>query len=99
MLSLYQSVTGGMDWSLLYDIITGAGDIYACAYLFFVFFFTFALFNTLTGVFVEKAVACSGPDREDMVIKRRKQVRADAREFMRLSRMLDPNKTGFVTWA
>jgi len=37
-------------------------------------------------------------DWQAMVIEKRKQVRQDAREFMHLCQMLDPEKTGYISW-
>eukprot|EP00913_Durusdinium_trenchii_P020424 g19188.t1 len=56
MLSLYLSVTGGNDWSMYYAVMVQIGSFYPAVFLSYTFFFIFALFNILTGVFVERAI-------------------------------------------
>jgi hypothetical protein len=98
MVSLYMAVTGGNDWALYYEVTEKAGPIYQTAFLFFSFFFTFALFNILTGIFVEKSVSASAPDRDDMVMQQRVKANQDAAEFRRVCMLLDDDKSGFITW-
>merc|ERR1719162_1571493 len=94
MQSLYMAVTGGNDWSLYLGITQEAGTAYEVLFMFFTFFFTFALFNILTGIFVEKAVSCSQPDRDDMVLEQRQKTRQDVVEFRHVCSLLDSDKSG-----
>jgi hypothetical protein len=98
MLSLYMAVTGGNDWSLYYEVISNAGGLYTGLYLFFTFFFIFAIVNILTGIFVEKAVVAASPDRDDMIIQQRRKARQDASEFRHMCQMLDAGHDGMITW-
>jgi hypothetical protein len=98
MLSLYMSVTGGNDWSVYYQVIAKAGPFYAGLYVLYTFFFTFALFNILTGIFVEKAVCAATPDRDDLVLVQRRKARQDAAEFRHLCHVLSGSQKDTVTW-
>ena len=46
-INLYMAVTGGTDWSIYYHIVKRCGAIYEIGYVFYIFFFSFALFNVL----------------------------------------------------
>merc|ERR1719453_2455220 len=98
MLSLYMAVTGGNDWGPYYSVVETASPIYAVIFIFFTFFFTFALFNILTGIFVEKAVCTSLPDRDDLVLQQRQKARQDAQEFRHMCSVLDKGKKGTIRW-
>merc|ERR1712178_656207 len=71
MKSLYMSVTGGQDWVVYVKIAAQAGWVYELSFIFFTFFFSFAVFNIITGMLVEKSVAAAQPDREDRVLLQR----------------------------
>ena len=48
-----------------------------------------ALFNILTGVFVERAVAASLPDREELISEERKKLQKSVQELRALFMELD----------
>merc|ERR1719316_1275458 len=98
MLSLYQGCTGGEDWARIYNVADKAGHLYGIVYIGFTFFFHFAVFNVLTGLFVEKATCAALPDRDDLVLHQRRKARADIHEFKRVCRMLDPDASGTISW-
>merc|ERR1719313_1538748 len=97
MLSLYKAVTGGDDWGVYHEVIDKAGPLYSGFFIAFVFFFTFALFNILTGIFVEKAVVAASPDRDDLILQQKKKAKEDAAEFRRMCHMLDESGDGLIT--
>jgi len=98
MLSLYQAVTGGDDWANFYRVVQLTGQFYCVTFLFFTFFFQFALFNILTGVFVEKAVLASQPDRDDLILEQRKKHRKAVQEFRKLCRSVDTDRSGAISY-
>merc|ERR1711970_132099 len=53
MLTLYMAAAGGVDWSGTYHMVQESGPLYGALFILFTFFFTFALFNILTGIMVE----------------------------------------------
>jgi hypothetical protein len=97
MLTLYMAMTGGQDWEVYYDVVEVLGTFYVLVFIFFTFFFSFALFNILTGVFVEKAVVAAQPDREELILQQRRKVLQEAEEFRRLCERLDKSKDGTIT--
>jgi len=98
MLSLYMSITGGNDWALYYNIIKYLGPEYALSYLFFTFFFAFALFNILTAIFVEKAIIAAKPESEEMIINARRKAVQDVEQLKKLSDFIDVDCTGTISW-
>jgi len=99
MLSLYLSVTGGNDWSVYYVVMTRIGSFYPAVFLSYTFFFIFALFNILTGVFVERAVAASLPDREELISEERKKLFQQVEDLRNLFKALDTDGSGKITKA
>jgi len=97
MLTLYMAVTGGVDWVLYFDILSKVGGFYAAVFILFTVFFTFAVLNILTGVFVEKAVAAAIPDREELVLAQRRNMLKDAQEFRHLCLQLDHDHKGHIS--
>eukprot|EP00929_Paragymnodinium_shiwhaense_P051451 TRINITY_DN25890_c0_g2_i1.p1 TRINITY_DN25890_c0_g2~~TRINITY_DN25890_c0_g2_i1.p1 ORF type:complete len:1165 (-),score=239.14 TRINITY_DN25890_c0_g2_i1:263-3757(-) len=89
VLSLFQAMTGGVDWNDLNDplatLVSPHLTIVLCAYIAFA---VFAMMNVVTGVFVESALATAKEDRES-------EVRAQVR---RLFRMSDTDDDGKITW-
>merc|ERR1719336_2919547 len=98
MLTLYMAVTGGDDWGTAFDIVKFAGLLYECLFIGFTFFFVFAVFNILTGVFVEKAVAAAMPDRDEQILEERRKLHKESEQFRALCSRLDRDSSGHINW-
>jgi len=98
IVNLYMAVTGGNDWVTYYDVIHNFGVFYAALFIFFTFFFVFALFNILTGIMVEKAVVASQPDRDELILEQCRKSRKEAEEFRVLCRRLDTDHSGEISF-
>jgi hypothetical protein len=98
MLTLYMSCTGGEDWARIYAVVVEAGPFYALIFVGYTFFFHFAVFNILTGLFVEKAAKASSPDKDDLVLEQRTRAIEEIKEFTVLSNILDPEGSGSISW-
>jgi len=98
MLSLYMAVTGGEDWGKYYWTVRRCGRLYGHIFLFFTFFFSFALFNILTAIFVEKAVVANQPVREEVILSQRRKHLEDIQELRRICKVLDIDGNGRLTW-
>jgi hypothetical protein len=68
-------------------------------FVFFTFFFVFALFNILTGIFVEKSVVAAVPDRDELILEQSKKAKMEAEEFRQLCVKLDDSNTGLISLA
>jgi len=97
MLSLYMAVTGGNDWAIYYDTVRMCGPFYDVLFLLYSFFFVFALFNIMTGVFVERALTAAIPDRDEMIWEEQKKLAKQVEEFKALCMQLDTDGSGTIT--
>eukprot|EP00931_Biecheleriopsis_adriatica_P003954 TRINITY_DN10569_c0_g2_i1.p1 TRINITY_DN10569_c0_g2~~TRINITY_DN10569_c0_g2_i1.p1 ORF type:complete len:718 (+),score=127.25 TRINITY_DN10569_c0_g2_i1:74-2227(+) len=97
MLSLYMAVTGGNDWSVYYDMIRQTGSFYEVLFLLYTFFSVFALFNIMTGIFVERAMQASIPDRDEMIFEAQKKLQQQVEEFRSLCVKLDTDESGKIS--
>jgi len=97
MLSLYMAVTGGNDWTVYYGVIRRTGAFYEIVFLLYTFFFGFALFNIMTGVFLERAIQAAVPDRDEMIHQEQKKLQEQVEEFRSLCTRLDTRKSGTIS--
>jgi len=54
--SLFSAVTGGIQWKSTFDALYRASDLYAWAFVIYVFFMLFGLSNTVVAMFVESCL-------------------------------------------
>ena len=54
MRSLFQAITGGDDWTIFADPLTGAGYHYYLLFMFYIAFITFSVLNVLTLVCLKR---------------------------------------------
>ncbi|CAE7816328.1 Scn5a [Symbiodinium sp. CCMP2456] len=97
MLSLYMAVTGGNDWVEYYETVRQCGPFYDVLFLLYTFFFVFALFNIMTGVFVERALTAAIPDRDEMIWEEQKKLAKQVEDFKALCNQLDTDNSGTIT--
>eukprot|EP00747_Dinoflagellata_sp_TGD_P193994 gnl/TRDRNA2_/TRDRNA2_60900_c0_seq1.p1 gnl/TRDRNA2_/TRDRNA2_60900_c0~~gnl/TRDRNA2_/TRDRNA2_60900_c0_seq1.p1 ORF type:complete len:643 (+),score=124.77 gnl/TRDRNA2_/TRDRNA2_60900_c0_seq1:56-1984(+) len=97
VLTLYQHVTGGPGWEESYDILVLTGPLYSLGLVFFVGFFQFAVFNILTGLFVEHAMKCAQPDKDELILEQRKSELEDKDAMEELCCELDADGSGSIT--
>lgn len=99
MVSLLACVTGGEDWSRMYDLLARTGWAYALVFLFFVVFFLMSFFNITTSLFVDQALKLSRPDHEARMLEKwREDITASADLRAMISHM-DKDKSGKVNRA
>lgn len=98
ILSLYCAVTGGEDWRVYYELVADVGPLYSCMFVAFTFFFLFAMFNILTGLFVEKAAVAAKPDDEEIIMSQNKKAGIIANELKKICDLLDADRSGCISW-
>lgn len=96
MISLFGSTTGGIDWMGIYHDLEPLGRFAQSAFLFYIAFFTIAVFNILTGIFVEKALHMS--DQADRAVEYMKQEREDAQDLRQICNRIDCDGNGRIAW-
>lgn len=97
VLTLLESTMGGIDWDDVYVLIEPMGLVYISAYIFYIAFFTFAVMNILTGIFVDNAMKLCRPDDEELIIEQRLQDADDIKELHRIVGAMDLDKTGMIS--
>lgn len=98
MFSLYKATTGGNDWEYYYLLIEPIGRLPSMVFVVFTAFFTFAVFNVLTGIFVDHAMQASVPDKDDMIFEMRRKEWNDIEEVKQLCHQMDFDCSGSITW-
>merc|ERR1711862_637681 len=63
MLTFFLSVTGGVNWIMLFETATLLGKPYSFIIVFFIFFMVFSVLNIVTGVVVDGAIQRGNCDR------------------------------------
>jgi len=81
MMTLYQTTTGGRDWGEVYEFLSTTGSMAQVLVLFYVTFFVFAFFNIITSIFVDRVMSLAQPDREEIMMQKRRADRKAAEEL------------------
>lgn len=75
IISLYQAMTGGVDWNdLLLPLETFISPWLSLLFVFYIAFAVLAMMNVVTGVFVESALLTAKADRDAQVINQVKAI-------------------------
>jgi len=98
MATLYMSSTGGVDWRVPYEVLADSGELSSAAFLAYIAFFEFAVFNVLTGVFVDHAMKVSAADRELALAEQKKKERSEAERLRDTCRLIDSDGDGKISW-
>eukprot|EP00747_Dinoflagellata_sp_TGD_P217702 gnl/TRDRNA2_/TRDRNA2_90070_c0_seq1.p1 gnl/TRDRNA2_/TRDRNA2_90070_c0~~gnl/TRDRNA2_/TRDRNA2_90070_c0_seq1.p1 ORF type:complete len:730 (+),score=165.39 gnl/TRDRNA2_/TRDRNA2_90070_c0_seq1:82-2190(+) len=98
VLTLYKATTGGADWETFFHVLEPVGWHYAGLFLFYTAFFTIAVFNVLTGIFVDHAMKVSEPERDDLLTDLRKQHTEEVEDVKDLCRKIDLDNSGTISW-
>jgi hypothetical protein len=69
MYSLYQAITGGMDWSYFADPLFKISSLLGSLFCFYIAFAVFAVLNVVTGVFVDNAMKSTELDTDLMIVE------------------------------
>lgn len=67
MLTLYASVTGGVDWDTVGRPIGDISALWMIVFIVYISVTFFAMLNVITGVFCQSAIDSAGHDRELLV--------------------------------
>jgi len=98
MTTLFMATTGGEDWRRFYDLLQRTGDLNALLLIFYVAFFNFAVYNVLTGIFVDHTQKVAQKDRDTLILDQRRKERNDAEQLRRLCLEMDADRSGTITW-
>jgi hypothetical protein len=97
MMTLWQAVSGGDDWSNPYNAISLTGSMGAVVFVAFITFTSIALLNIITGLFVESAMQNLSPNREKQALEHEQEEQAYADELKKLCLAVDFDQTKKLT--
>eukprot|EP00747_Dinoflagellata_sp_TGD_P114929 gnl/TRDRNA2_/TRDRNA2_172030_c9_seq1.p1 gnl/TRDRNA2_/TRDRNA2_172030_c9~~gnl/TRDRNA2_/TRDRNA2_172030_c9_seq1.p1 ORF type:complete len:235 (+),score=55.50 gnl/TRDRNA2_/TRDRNA2_172030_c9_seq1:52-705(+) len=97
LFTLYRINTSGSYWGDEFKLIHMTGIGYTSFYIFYVGFFQFAVFNILTGLFVEQAMKAGQPDRDTLIFEQRRQDMKDIEQMKHFWHKMDDDKSGTIS--
>lgn len=97
ILTLAMCTTGGKDWGVIYDLLLPVGPFSLVVFVFYITFFTFAVMNILTGIFVENALQLAQPDPQEALLAHAKQRTRELEELTGLMNAIDGDGNGEIS--
>jgi len=97
MLTLYMAATGGEDWGAIWASLKPVGIEYQHLVVFFTLFFTFALINTVTAVYVDRLAKKSQSDDKVLLDDWRRIRKMEVETMSELVDNMDLDKSGSIT--
>jgi len=98
LITLFKSTTGGDDWGPIYDLVSHAGILYSLIFLFFQAFFLFAFVNTVTSIFVDKAISMARDDNDANRLKKEQEQMTAAQSLKQMLHQFDHDGNGTLSW-
>jgi len=97
ILSLFMSMSGGVDWWTLADILLDIATGYLCLFVFFILFTVLAVLNIITGIFVQEAQHMASKDRDVLKQQEFDENRQLMTSLKQIFHVMDENNTGCVS--
>jgi len=93
MLSLFEAITGGVDWNdLVRPLMEEISPSFAILYVIYIAFSTMCLMNVVTGVFVDSVLVRAKYDREQFLVRNASEILSEGGE-MNLEQFLSKVET------
>jgi len=97
MLSLFQAVTGGIDWYVHYDLLGTSGGMQAGLYVFYIAFFVVVAWNIITSTFLEKATKIAKPDMDQLMFEKHRKDVDDTKNLVDLFEQMDMDRSTTIS--
>lgn len=97
VLSLFEAMSGGVDWGDLLDALGPLSLFYRVVFVVYISFSIFAVTNIVTGVFVEHAVQASSVEQENMIQSQEIQRETFLTAMINLFHEVDADHSGSIT--
>mmetsp|Transcript_46980 Transcript_46980/g.109513 ORF Transcript_46980/g.109513 Transcript_46980/m.109513 type:complete len:685 (+) Transcript_46980:27-2081(+) len=95
--TLFQSMSGGLDWQVSVKPLSSLNLIYPLLFTFYISFTFFVLMNVITGLFCHSAIAIVGADHDHRTTEHMKTQRGHVARLESLFASMDEHSTGVVT--
>jgi len=96
-LTLFMSISGGMDWESSYNIIKHSGTFGSVMYICYIVFMWLSVTNIITSIFVDKALKLAKPDLEDRMLEVCRDNLDAAEDLKKLFRAIDVDGSEALT--
>lgn len=94
MYTLFQSISGGIDWDVAAQDLEG---IYSAVFVFYIFFMTFAVLNIVTGLFCQHALETAQQDADSVVLEHLAAKKSYVHTLQQIFITMDAESTGNIT--
>lgn len=98
MLSLFTSITGGMDWWDLGEALCQVSALMGIVFFVYFVFMTFGVLNIIIGIFVESANSIVQTDRDLVVASEIERKESYANHIKEMFAEIDENRSGTISW-
>merc|ERR1712050_591424 len=99
MVTLFQAVTGGVDWETLWSALMDISPEASVFLLLYIFGVSFCILNMITGVFVDQAAKSAEEDLNHVIQEQNNKREAVARHLKELFHEADTSGDGKITWS
>merc|ERR1712118_412088 len=97
MVSLFEAITGGNDWSSYSNPLKEAGEIYFLMFLMYIVFMLFAVMNILTGMFIDNASKVSERDLSNVAHELGEKETEELHHLIECFKEMDETKDGSLS--
>mmetsp|Transcript_105885 Transcript_105885/g.297726 ORF Transcript_105885/g.297726 Transcript_105885/m.297726 type:complete len:515 (-) Transcript_105885:178-1722(-) len=96
MISMFSSITGGVDWNEVADPLRHVGASYYATFCLFIAFFIFVVLNTITALFVETTLQNANLDFQSTIQTELEKVSEYKRKIRTLFEEMDEGGVGLI---
>mmetsp|Transcript_66684 Transcript_66684/g.168165 ORF Transcript_66684/g.168165 Transcript_66684/m.168165 type:complete len:602 (-) Transcript_66684:148-1953(-) len=97
ILSLFEAMSNGVSWGILYDILRPLNFSYRLVFIVYISFALFAMVNVVTSVFVDGAVQSSNRDHDNLIQEELRHKEEYIASMHTLFIEMDDDNSGFIS--
>jgi hypothetical protein len=98
MLTLFQSMTGGLDWAEVYDQLNLINGVHSFTFVVFIYFIVFLVMNVVTATVVDVTSGVSKRDHDLVVKEEMKRLREYTRDIKEFFKDADTDRSGQLSF-
>merc|ERR1719393_1018753 len=97
MLTLFMSISGGINWSGIQEALTSVSEAYGVLFALYIGVMVLGVLNIITGIFVQGASELAQLDRDLVTQQEMERNNLWMQELMKIFKELDQNSNGTIT--